>query len=302
MTRKEKVAKHFQKKHLLTVSNSFYKEQLLALFDWMKICDGVADDLTTKYLGLSGQCVAEVISKQAGVISGIEEIAFLLDSKTTLVVDKHVSGDVLLRLSGNVKEILGLERIILNIIGRMSGIATYTNLFLQKIKEIPNPPLLVSTRKTPWMLLDKKAVCDGGGGTHRLSLSDFALVKNTHLFTSDSSIEKVVQKMMASGDFFEIEVGSIQQAEAVIDILEKAQYQEAAIMLDNVSPKIALEFMDKFKNHPFYEHVYIEASGEVTKDNLLLWADTGVDVISSGSLTHSAPAFNVSMLTKTPAF
>ncbi len=300
MTRQEKVAKHFQKKHLLTVSNSFYKEQLFALFDWMKVSDGVANDLTTKYLGLEEQCMAEVISKQAGIISGIEEVACLLDTKTTLKVDEHVGKDTLLRLSGNVKEILGYERIILNIIGRMSGIATYTKGFISLLSGVESPPLLVSTRKTPWMLLDKKAVCGGGGGTHRLSLSDFALVKDTHL--SAYAFEDTVQAMIKTGNFFEIEVADIKQAEAVIDILEKAQYQEAAIMFDNITPKIVLEFMDKFKTHPFYDHVYIEASGEVTKDNLLVWAKTGVDVISSGSLTHSASTFNVSMLTKMSVF
>lgn len=308
MTRKERIAKHFQKKNLLTVSHTVYKKQVLALFDWMVSSDTVGNDLATKTLDITRECVAEVIVKQTGIISGIEEIVFVLQTKTNIVVTKHVDdgymahkGDVILGLSGSAAELLGLERTVLNFIGRMSGIATYTHEFVSILQSIDNPPLLVSTRKTPWMALDKKAVCVGGGGTHRVSLSDFALVKDTHLFAQtsskpfDDSLREAVQKMMKTGNFFEIEVANGKQAYLVLSILEKATYKEAAIMLDNPIPKAAEEFMQRFKTHPFYEHVYIEASGEVTKENLLDWAKTGVDIISSGSLTHSAPTCDVSL-------
>ncbi len=315
MTRQEKVAKHFQKKHLLTVENKDYADQLYNLVDWMVHADVVSNDITTKTLGLSEELTADIFCKQEGVVSGIEEINYILNKKTHISVVKHVTdgnyvkkGDVLLRLSGNATELLGFERIILNIIGRMCGIATYTAEFISLLKNVTNSPLLVSTRKTPWMLLDKKAVCVGGGGTHRLSLSDFALVKDTHLFAyahsskHNDAICDVVQKMMAKGDFFEIEVANTKQADVVIDVLEKANYKGAAIMLDNVTPKITQEFMQAFKNNLFYEHIYIEASGEVTKENILDWAKTGVDVISSGTLTHSAPTCNISMRLQGLAF
>lgn len=302
MTRSDRIVKHFQKKSLLTVSDSAYKEQVLTLFDWMVSSDDVKKDVTVKALGLEGEGAAEIICKQDAVIAGIEEVLYCLKQRTGVIVSDAImdgshakKGDVIVRITGAIKDLLRYERIILNILGRMSGIATYTHEFVSIMRSIDNPPLLVSTRKTPWMFLDKKAVCVGGGGTHRLSLSDFPLVKDTHLFAGEGKLLEVVQKMIKTGKFFEIEVGSIEQAYAVINELEKVRYKEAVIMLDNVIPKTAQEFMEIFKVHPFYDHVYIEASGEVTKENLLDWAKTGVDIISSGSLTHSAPACNVSM-------
>lgn len=300
MTRFDRVSKHFQKKHLLTVSNPVYRKQMLILFDWMVSSDDVKKDVTTKALGLERKGVAEIICKQDAVISGMEEVIYCLKQKTEIVVIDAITdgsvakkGDILLRITGDVSQLLGYERIILNILGRMSGIAAYTNEFVSILQSVNNAPLLVSTRKTPWMLLDKKAVCVGGGGTHRLSLSDFALVKDTHI--NNAKLGELVKKMMATGDFFEIEVANDKQAYVVINVLEKVNYKEAAIMLDNLTSKAAQEFMHSFKTHPFFEHVFIEASGEVTKENLLGWAETGVDVISSGSITHSAPTCNVSM-------
>lgn len=300
MTRQEKIAKHFQKKHLLTVSNTVYKNQVLSLFDWMLVSDEVKNDITTKILDLKGKGVAEIKCKQTGIIAGVEEVIFCLKQKTSIVVldaitdgSRAKKGDVLLRITGDVSLLLGYERIILNILGRMSGIATYTGEFVSFMQGNNNAPLLVSTRKTPWVMLDKKAVCIGGGGTHRLSLSDFPLVKDTHL--SINHFQEGVKKMIKAGDFFEIEVADTKQADTAIDILEKAKYKEAAIMLDNVTPKIAKEFMEKFKLRSFFEHIYIEASGEVTKENIVDWAQTGVDIISIGILTHSAPTCNVSM-------
>lgn len=307
MTRQEKIAKHFQKKHLLTVSNAVYKDQVLGLFDWMVVSDEVANDVTTKTLGVKSVGVAEIICKQNGIIAGIEEILYCLKQKTEIVVIDAITdgsraqkGDVLIRIEGEIKDLLGYERIILNVLGRMSGIATYTSEFLSLLQNVSNPPLLVSTRKTPWMLLDKKAVCVGGGGTHRLSLSDFALVKDTHL--SAYPFEDAVQEMIKTGNFFEIEVEDTKQACQIIDVLEKAKYKEAAIMLDNVTPKIAKEFIKEFISHSFYDHVYIEASGGVTLENIREWGESGVDVISSGSLTHSSPTCNVSMLTRALVF
>lgn len=307
MIRQEKIAKHFQKKHLLLVTQKVYKEQLLSLFDWMVVADSVANDVSTKALFQNENGEAEIICKQDAVIAGIEEVICCLKQKTALVVLDAITdgsyaknGDMLLRIAGDIRDLLGYERIILNIIGRMSGIATFTHEFVSILQNIENAPLLVSTRKTPWMLLDKKAVCVGGGGTHRLSLSDFVLIKDTHL--SGYTFQDAVQAMIKTGNFFEIEVADTKQAYQVIDVLEKAKYKEAAIMLDNVTPKIAKEFMKDFKSHSFYDHVYIEVSGEVTKKNIVDWAKTGVDIISSGSLTHSSPTCNVSMLTKALVF
>lgn len=303
MTRQERIAKHFQKKHLLTVSNKVYREQLLSLFDWMVVSDQVNDDITTKVLGVPGKGVAEIICKQTGIIAGVEEAIYCLKQKTQIVILDVIvdgsfakKGDVIIRMTGDVKDLLGFERIILNMLGRMSGIATYTQSFVSVLQGVDNEPLLVSTRKTPWMLLDKKAVCVGGGGTHRLSLSDFVLAKDTHLF--ENTLQDAVGAIVKTGNFFEIEVSNIKQADMVISTLMGAKYKEAAIMLDNFTPKAVLEFMQRFKSHSFYDHVYVEASGEITKENLLEWLKTRVDIISIGRLTHSAPTFNLSMRLK----
>jgi nicotinate-nucleotide pyrophosphorylase (carboxylating) len=182
----------------------------------------------------------------------------------------------LLKLNGTIKNILKTERTALNILQRMSGIATETNKLVKKIK---HKSLLCSTRKTQWGLLDKKAVMLGGGGTHRLGLHDFILVKDNHLAATDK-----INWQKLSKKFWEIEVDSTKQA------LVFARYNPDAIMLDNFKPQTIKRTIKKLS-----PQIIFEASGGITESNLFEYAKTGVDVISMGSLTHSTKSLNINL-------
>lgn len=317
MRRDNTILLHFQKSGVLTVSHKQYREHLEKHFSWLVNADDVTNDVTTKTLAISGEGQARIISKQEGIIAGLEEVKFLLGKFTTLtfvpqVLDGQVvtSDVVIAEVSGVNSDILAYERTILNILGRMSGIATQTREIILLKVGIPGSPFISSLRKTPLMFLDKKAVAVGGGLTHRLNLSDSILVKDNHLAmlekkmhlaSSEEAFWTAVKLCMGGENtYFEIEVDSLAQANAVLHafVQENAKQNSKktmAILLDNFKPQDAKKFVDSLKKLPVYEHVLIEASGEITKNNLSSWAVTGVDVVSMGALTHSSKVFNFSM-------
>lgn len=324
MRRIDLVTKHFQRKHLLTTSNEIYRKQLTDLFQWMIQADQVNHDITSKNLKLSGSARASIQAKQNGIIAGIEEVIYLLRQKN-LIFNAKVSdgtlvypGDIIAQINGNSVNLLGFERSILNILGRMSGIATTTQQIISWMKGY-ELPLLSATRKTPWMFLDKKAVAVGGGLTHRLNLEDWPLIKDTYLITlkkelqtesvEDVIIEAVKRMVHSSVGFFEIEVENTDQAFAAftafknesvkpdIELYPAKQKTRAimAILLDNFQPKDALKFVSEMQKTPLYDFVLIEISGGVTEKNISSWTKIPVDVISLGVLTHSSPVFDLSM-------
>src|SRR5437773_2959284 len=188
MDRKNLVTRYFQKKDELVSSNSFYANHIMELFHWMLKADEINNDITSQFLSLQGEGRMQIIAKQKGILAGIEEIAYLLKQEKDITFSPLLSdgshiikADVLVEITGDNRKMLAFERTILNIIGRMSGIATDTNKIIQSIQNISNMPCIAATRKTPLMLLDKKAVAIGGGFTHRLSLSDEVLIKDNHL-------------------------------------------------------------------------------------------------------------------------
>ncbi len=308
MDRKKSVLQYFQKSNFLSVDNKDYRNHLTKFFLWSCEADATQNDITAKALHLKGSMSAIVVAKQAGVIAGIEEVSYLLKNKTKLKITNCIKdgsvvskGEVIIELHGDVREILAMERVILNILGRMSGIATYTSSFLPLLHD--STALLAATRKTPLMLLDKKAVAVGGGVTHRLSLSDFPLVKDNHIAAikkSKHALSEVLQRMFANNSFFEIEVQLIEEACIVVAFVEeqkknKKRFPVIAIMLDNFTPQNATKCVLEIKKSPVYRSILIEASGEITKENVSAFAKTDVDVISMGTLTHSAPTFNISL-------
>ncbi len=318
MNRTQLINSYFQKKDQLTVKNVAYIQTLNNLWQWLTASDDVKNDTTTNALNLTKNATAHISAKQDGVIAGIEEIIFLISSHIAhirpirLIQDGNIiqTGDGILKLSGPTAEILMYERAILNILGRMSGIATTTHNFISKLPNLPNPPLIAATRKTPWMLLDKKAVAVGGGLTHRLSLSDSVLIKDNHLMalqkeknfkTLEETIQHTVAQMISKNvPFFEIEVATIPQAHAVLSTLSTSYKLQAtnsilALMLDNWQPNHVKTFIEKIKKTPVYNRVLLEASGDITEKNLKVWSQTGVDILSIGALTHSSHNFNLSL-------
>jgi nicotinate-nucleotide pyrophosphorylase (carboxylating) len=317
MKRSDAILLHFQKAGELKVSKKFYRDHITELFKWMIKADVVSDDITSKTLKLKGKGKTEIVTRQVGVIAGIEELKELLAKNTNLVFKGKVNDgtrvekdQIVAEISGDNTEILAYERTILNILGRMSGIASETDILVSLIKNISDAPFIASLRKTPLMFIDKKAVVVGGGLTHRLSLSDEILIKDNHIgmlqkeldlkSSEKAAVEAVKRCMQSSQDYFEIEVDTLSQTNAILHtfVKESANQEKTkmmSILLDNFNPTNAKMVVTSLKKLPVFNSVLIEASGEINSKNLSEWATTGVDVISIGALTHSPKVFNFSM-------
>lgn len=242
---------------------------------------------------------AEVIAKRTGVAAGIEEAKILLEGigleVNVLVMDgeRVKPKQVLLKISGDTRTILVVERTLLNLVSRMSGIATATRNIVEKLQKTKLKVKVACTRKTAPGLLyfDKKAVFVGGGDTHRLHLDDLILIKDNHIAVA-SSIEESIKLVRQGASFtkkIEIEVTKEE------DALVAAKAGADIVMLDNFSPKKIEKTVAALKKTRSYGKVLLEASGGITLANVLKFASTGVDVVSLGELTHSAKALNVSL-------
>ena len=305
------IKQYFDKSALLATKNKVYAETCLQLFDFQIKNDLVENDITSKII--SGQykdTKVFVISKQAGVVAGIEEVVFLIEKRTDLKVKIFVKNgtviknkDKLIELTGNPLEILKFERTILNIISRMSGIATDTNQLIVK-NNLKTP--LAATRKTLWGLLDKKAVSVGGGLTHRLSLSDEILIKDNHidLFSVKygvsrlESLKEILNQIRNSSikDPFEIEVETEKEAYFLNDVYQKTNISAPLIiMLDNFEPKIAEKTIKTIKQENNSRHIFFELSGGINENNIKDYDQVGADIISLGSLTHSSKVIDISL-------
>jgi len=257
-------------------------------------------DVTTAALVSSDLTVeAEVVSKEAGVAAGIEETVILAESLglsiRVLVSDGEETkkGQVMLKIFGDARTILSAERTMLNLLSRMSGIATATRKLVEKVRKARLNTRIAATRKTAPGLLyfDKKAVFIGGGDPHRLHLDDMVLIKDNHLAVSEN-IETAVQLAKQNASFtrkIEVEVTK------VADALKAAKAGADVIMLDNFSPKLIRETIGLLKEAGFHEKILLEASGGITQENLLEYAQTQVNIISLGELTHSVRALDVSL-------
>ena len=305
------VKQYFDKSRFLTVKNETYAETCLQLFDFQTKSDLIKNDITSKIIaGKYKDSKASVIAKQTGIVAGIEEVVYLVKKRTNLKI-KIISKDgipikekdLLVELSGNPLEILSFERVILNILQRMSGIATATNSLIIKNNLKTS---LSSTRKTLWGLLDKKAVFIGGGLTHRLSLSDEILIKDNHIdimaknlnLTRLESLKKILTLIKNSQIKrpFEIEVKTEKEAYFLNNFYQTINISAPLIiMLDNFEPNIAARTI-KTVNTP---SVIFELSGGINENNVKDYDRVGADVISVGALTNSSKALDIS-LTSSP--
>lgn len=257
-------------------------------------------DITTALL-VPEECIAEaeIIAKEEGVVAGIEEAKILLEilglKFEALVSDgKQIKPrQVLMKISGEARTILAAERTLLNILSRMSGIATATRKIVEKIQRAGYKAKIACTRKTAPGLLyfDKKAVLIGGGDTHRFHLDDMILIKDNHIAIA-GGVEEAVKTAKEKASFskkIEVEVTTVN------DALKAAEAGADIIMLDNFSPEQVEEAVKLLKKAGFYGRVILEASGGITADNILEYASKGVNVISLGEITHSAKALNISL-------
>ena len=256
-------------------------------------------DVTSAAVVPAGLTVeADVVAKEAGVAAGIEETVVLAESlgltvKTEVADGEHIkNGQILMKISGNAQTILSAERTILNLISRMSGIATTTRRLTEKLRKANATAKIAATRKTAPGLLyfDKKAVLVGGGDPHRLRLDNMILVKDNHIAIA-GSVENAVKKAKAASFSKKIEA----EVTSVADALKAAEAGADIVMLDNFSPKQVREAVEALKKAGFFGKVLLEVSGGITEQNLLEYASAQVDVISMGALTHSVKALDISL-------
>jgi len=241
---------------------------------------------------------AEVIAKEAGIIAGIEEATLLAECLGLTVKAMVADGDgvknkqVLMRVSGNAQTILTVERTLLNLLSRMSGIATKTRSLTERLEGANVKAKIAATRKSAPGLLyfDKKAVALGGGDTHRLHLDDMVLIKDNHL-SIVGSVDEAVKRAKAHASFSKkIEVEVTSTKDAVI----AAKAGADIVMLDNFSPKQAKDASQTLRKAGF-SNVLLEISGGITSENLLEYAAAQVDIISLGELTHTVKALDISL-------
>ena len=241
---------------------------------------------------------AEVIAKEAGIIAGIEEATLLAECLGLTVKAIVADGDrvknkqVLMQISGDAQTILTVERTLLNLLSRMSGIATKTRSLTEKLEKANVKAKIAATRKSAPGLLyfDKKAVAIGGGDTHRLHLDDMVMIKDNHL-SIVGSVEEAVKRAKAHASFtkkIEVEVTSTK------DAVKAAKAGADIVMLDNFSPKQAKDASQTLRKAGF-SNVLLEISGGITSENLLEYAAAQVDIISLGELTHTVKALDISL-------
>lgn len=236
----------------------------------------------------------ELICKQDGIIAGLEvfrRVFLLLDEKTEITFfckdgDEVKNGEKMGVLRGDIRVLLSGERVALNYLQRMSGIATYTHA-VAKLLEGSKTKLLDTRKTTPNMrIFEKYAVRVGGGYNHRYNLSDGVLLKDNHIGAA-GSVTKAVEMAKAYAPF----VRKIEVETENLDMVKEAVEAGAdIIMLDNMTPeqmRQAIELIDG--------RAETECSGNVTKENIERLTSLGVDYISSGALTHSAPILDISL-------
>jgi nicotinate-nucleotide pyrophosphorylase (carboxylating) len=254
---------------------------------------GTGDVTTDAIVSPDANIRGRIVAKQDGIIAGLEVTAavfLLLDGRvnfeTKVVEGSSVrSGSVVAELSGPARALLTAERTALNFLGRISGIATLTRQFVDVVAG--TQARILDTRKTAPGLraLDKLAVLRGGGYNHRQGLYDMVLIKDNHI-ASAGSLAQAVNRVRASGADLEIEV----EAATLDDVKQAIELGVERILLDNMTLDRLSEAVKLTANR-----AKLEASGNVTLANVRKIAETGVDFISVGVLTHSAQVFDVSL-------
>jgi len=259
--------------------------------------DAPSGDLTSAAIIPDITCNAVIRAEQDGIIAGLEEASILFSHfgvcVTHLVNDADSVGenDALLLLNGDAKKILLVERTALNIIGRMSGIATQTRKLASIVSAVNPSCRVAATRKTcPGLrILDKKAVKIGGGDPHRMNLSDGILIKDNHLVLV--SLPDAIFAAKKSSVYKKVEV----EVETPDNALFAAKAGADIIMLDNMSPDQITRTIRVLNSEGLRDRVFIELSGGIEESALSRYAALDVDTISLGILTHSVRNFSVNL-------
>ena len=257
--------------------------------------DITSEDVSTNAVMPNAQKgTVDLIAKEEGIIAGLDIFArvfTLLDESTEISFqckdgDKIQKGQLLATVTGDIRVLLSGERVALNYLQRMSGIATYTRKMI-RLLEGTGITLLDTRKTTPnCRIFEKYAVKVGGAGNHRYNLSDGVLLKDNHIGAA-GSITKAVEMARAYAPFVrKIEV----ETETLDQVAEAAEAGADIIMLDNMSPEMMKQAIDIIQGR-----AQTECSGNVTRENINQLKALGIDYVSSGALTHSAPILDISM-------
>ena len=239
---------------------------------------------------------AKIISRQEGVLAGVKFAGdiFRLKGCNVKIIKKDgaklKSNQIILQISGNAGTVLSCERTALNLLSRMSGIATQTNFLVSKIRKINRKTKLYSTRKTAPGLrfFDKEAIMIGGGHKHRMSLNDMVMIKDNHLLVTNS-MEGIIKSARKRHKHVEVEVEN--QRDAIL----AASSGATIVMLDNFSPVQIKKTIAALQKKKLRNKVKLEASGGINSKNIAAYAKTGVDIISVGSITNSVKGLDLSL-------
>ena len=253
------------------------------------------EDISSKLLPRK-KIKAKIISRQNGVIAGVkfaQDIFVLKGNKVTIIKkdgSKIKAGQTILEIAGPVYSILSCERTALNLLSRMSGIASQTSNLVEKITKVNPRTKLYATRKTAPGLrfFDKEAVNIGGGEKHRMSLDKLVMLKDNHLAVS-GSLSRLISKARKKYKIIEVEVEN--QEDALLAAVSGA----TIIMLDNFSTKEISKTIKNLKKAKLLKRVKLEASGGINSKNIQSYAKSGVDMISVGEITNSVSGIDLTL-------
>lgn len=290
------------------VPTTLFLDSIDRWIETMVADDRGGDDFMSRFVK------AKVIAKENGIICGHTIIERLVEKHASDCSiqwmleegDEIMSQDTILEISGNSTEILKIERVLLNILGRLSGISTSTHDWVTITKNMG----IACTRKTDWGLLDKWAVHIGGGLTHRLDREDALMLKENDLATMKNKNESEIDalKRMISNidleqnsEFTIIEVQNIEQAVVAADTWFKLQKAHArtdpvVLLLDNMMISQVIEIIIKLKELNLRKWCILEGSGGILKDSILDWDASGVDLVSTSAVNRGISPLDLSLI------
>jgi nicotinate-nucleotide pyrophosphorylase (carboxylating) len=312
-TRAERVKRALFRGDGLRLENDSYRRAVRAFTDVLLGGDMDPRDLTNEALGVgAGNVSAAIVAKERGVVAGLAEAGYMLSERGVQVTyekrdgDVISPGDVLMRAKGEAATLLALERVGLNLLQRMSGIATAARDLQERAHRFSPTVHIVGTRKTPCGLLDKRALHLGNGGTHRLGLGDAIVIKNNHLALLATSEEEAAPlaikrawELRKRAAFIEVEVRTEGAARAAAETFSRLQEEAAEefpclLMLDNMPSGQIRSVVGTLRHDGLWDSTLIESSGGVSETSVEAYAACGVDAISIGALTHSVRALDIS--------
>lgn len=256
--------------------------------------EGFGDVTSNALIDKDDVSVGQIFSKEDGILAGIDIAREIFESRDITVIfnlndgTEISKGDLLIHVVGNTRDILLLERTVLNLLMRMSGVATAANHYVNLVKDYD--VIVAGTRKTALAIakFDKYALAVGGADTHRFSLDDMVLIKDNHIMAVGTPLDalKKAQNNVSFSKKIEIEVETLE------DAIQCVENKADIVMLDNMDPSEVKEVLNQLNKLGIRNNSLIEVSGGINHETICDFAEAGVDIISSGALTHSTRSLN----------